>query len=270
MTKPFPSFENPPVIETALGVQFSPLVGWGVPHFGLFWSTIRDEYPRFQVVSPLATEIEGFGEETFGKPSAKLELVTEPDVRCWFVHASDERLLQLQRDRFIHNWRRCSGTGAYPRYGSLRPRFETEWRRFLAFLSAEGLQEPQVVQCEVTYINHIDRGGIWDSFADLGKLLSAFSQDLDVDFLPPPETALLNLHFIMPNQTGRLRALLQHALRGTDGAETLQLTLSAKGRPTGSSVEDILAWLDRGREWVVRGFAALTTEAAHDHWGRTE
>jgi len=48
------------------------------------------------------------------------------------------------------------------------------------------------------------------------------------------------------------------------------LTLSAKGRPTGSSVEDILAWLDRGREWVVRGFAALTTEAAHDHWGRTE
>ena len=46
MSADLPSFDAPPVNETVLGVEFTPLAKWSIPHFGLFWSRIRDEYPR--------------------------------------------------------------------------------------------------------------------------------------------------------------------------------------------------------------------------------
>ncbi len=39
-----PDYDVPPVIETALGIEFSPLEKWNLPHFGLYWNAIRQKY----------------------------------------------------------------------------------------------------------------------------------------------------------------------------------------------------------------------------------
>ena len=44
-----PDFNEPPVIETVLGLQFDPIESFNVPHFGLYWSKIRADYPTFDV-----------------------------------------------------------------------------------------------------------------------------------------------------------------------------------------------------------------------------
>ena len=42
---------------------------------------------------------------------------------------------------------------------------------FLEFLDASGLPCPQVIQVEVTYVNHLVRGEDWNSYNDVAKFL---------------------------------------------------------------------------------------------------
>jgi len=62
---------------------------------------------------------------------------------------------------------------------------------------------------------------------------------------------------------------LKPAIRDADGMEILLLTLTARGKPAGSELADVLEWLDMGRRWVVRGFADFTSQKMHTLWKRS-
>src|ERR1017187_6649118 len=96
-----PDYDDPPVVETVLGVQFAPLQGWGVPHFGLFWNEIKNEYPNFNVQPPLPGDV-GIGSRLDGgSPTGpQIQFTAGTPVRCWFFDPSRPRLIQLQNDRF--------------------------------------------------------------------------------------------------------------------------------------------------------------------------
>jgi len=271
MARSLPDFEDPPVVETALGVEFAPLEKWSIPCFGLFWQDIRNEYPRCQAHGPLGSQIEQFDAEgsSFAVPKLMLTAQQVPDIRCWFLETSGSRLLQIQRDRFVHNWRKPGSTSNYPHYETIRPTFEREWGRFCDFLRRESLGEPDVVQCEVTYVNHLERGKGWDSFGDVAKVLRCWSGSCG-EFLPSPEGMLLSVRYVMPDNRGRLHVNLHPALRKEDAKAILQLSLTARGRPDSSSTDDIMKWLDLGREWVVCGFTDFTSVNMHELWHRKE
>lgn len=264
-----PEFSEPPVIETLLGVQFSPLDAFTVPHFGLYWERIRDEYPKAEVQPPLRPIVERFGAEAqIGEVRSEVAFVTVPEVRCWFIDQSETRLIQVQRDRFIQNWRKVKGDEAYPRYRHLKPKFEEEWKRFCHFLGEEKLGDPGVDQCEVTYVNHIEIGRGLRSFGEIGAAVAYWSGTSFGDFLPAPETVSLNAQFVIPENRGRLYVAVRPAIRQRDPKEVLQLTLTARGRPQSSALEDIVKWFDLGHDWIVKGFTDFTTRRMHELWGR--
>jgi uncharacterized protein (TIGR04255 family) len=263
---PLPEYDRPPVIETVLGVQFPRLKGFSILHFGLFWNSIRAEYPVQEMKPPLGPVVEGFGVPG-AAPEVGIQLLTDPEARCWFIDRSGTQLIQIQHDRFIRNWRRVTGSDAYPRYAHLRPRFERDWSRYLDFLGQEGIDRPQVNQCEVTYVNHVPINVA--EFGEAHRVVRALSP-MSGAFLPSPETTFLNVRYVMGGQQGRLHVNLQPAIRLDDRSPILQLTLTARGTPRSSQLEDILAWLDLGHEWVVRGFTDFTNIAMHKSWGRTK
>lgn len=267
MASQLPDFEKPPLVETVLGVEFLPLAAWDVRHFGLLWQEVRAEYPDFQVQPPLPPTIERFGAEVFQQTPPTVEVVTVPDLRCWFIDSSGADLLQVQKNRFFRNWRKA-GSDRYPHYETLRPTFEREWDRFRAFLANNSIPPPDVVQCEVTYVNHLERGREWESFQDLARILTCWSSEQPFQYLPQPETAQVKLNLLIPDHRGRLSVALQHGLRRQDATEVLQLTLTARGRPAAPSTACIMDWFDLGREWVVRGFTDVTTRQMHTLWGR--
>lgn len=268
MSRSLPDFDSPPVIETTLGVEFAPIEKLSVLHLGLFWHQLRDEYPEYSVQPPLSSQIEKFGKESIQSFSPTFEIITEPNIRIWFIESTKNRLLQVQRDRFIQNWRKLAGIEPYPHYENLRPTFESEWFRFCSFLNAEGLGQPEIRQCEVTYVNHVERGAAWDSVADLPKILRCWTGATGKEFLPDPENINLRFSYQMPDRVGRLSINVQQVVRHSDTEEVLQLTLTARGRPKTSSSDDMMSWLDLGREHVVRGFADITTPEMHKLWGR--
>lgn len=265
---PLPEFGAPPVVETVLGVEFAPLGPWGIPHFGLFWHGIRGEFDRFEVQPHLSSQIEQFGDERGQPPPMFIDLLP-PQVRCWFISRDDKTLIQVQNSRFMLNWRKGDGQTAYPRYEqTVRPRFVSAWQSFSTFVKDHELGDIAVAQCEVTYVNHLEIGVGWKDATDIGEVFPMWAGKTLGEFLPPPERVHFGANYLLPGSLGRLRVTMQPAFRSSDGSEILQLTLTARGRPQSSSQSDVINWLDLGREWVVRGFADITSPKMHSIWNR--
>jgi uncharacterized protein (TIGR04255 family) len=264
-----PDFVQPPVDETALSIQFAPIPGFSILHFGLYWSRVRNDYPRFEIHQPITNVTEKLGSKFVPGRQPGIEFLELPEVRCWFVDESGNRLVQVQHDRLVHNWRKVTGTETYPRYPVVRSSLEREWHRFCDFLKDERLDQPKVNQCEVTYVNNIEYEKGWHGYGELDKVVAALATPKPTNrFLPDPERVSMQVTYRLEGDLGRLYVSFVPVIRGRDGKEVLQMTLTARGAPASSSISDVFGWLDLGRKWIVRGFADFTTEEMHKVWGR--
>lgn len=265
-----PDFQRPPVDEVALSLQFQPIPGFDVPHFGLYWQMVRAEFPRTEIRPPIQNVMEQFGPGAgFSRQQIGLALVEVPEIRCWYLDGPGNRLIQVQRDRFVSNWRKLTGHETYPRYPDLRAQLQREWLRFCEFLRSEKLDVPKVNQCEVAYVNHIEYGKGWNGYAELDKVVAALATPKAKNrFLPEPERINMGVVYPLGENAGRLHVAFSPVLRARDGKEVLQMTLTARGAPRSASEDDVFAWLDLGRKWIVRGFADFTTDTMQTVWGK--
>ena len=267
---PLPEFENPPVSEVALSVEFEAIDGWRPAHAGLYWARIKSEYPLTEAQPPLASQIESFGERLPQTPAVIFDMADANAIRSWFLSDDGTRMIQVQRDRFVVNWRKVIGTEVYPRYErEMRPRFAREWQRFEQFLQEESLGSLSARQCEITYVNDIPRGEGWNTPAERLSLFSPWWGKVSIGFLETPESVNVAGSFRMPHERGRLHFATQNVVRNRDQLEAVQLRLTARGSPEGQDLDGVLSWMDLGREWIVRGFADITSPSAHDRWQRT-
>ena len=129
---PLPKFDSPPVIETALGIEFAPLGKWKQRDFAEYWSGIRNEFPNLELHPPLASQIEAF-EQRPPIVAARLQFLPV-ELRWWLISDDGSRLIQLQKDRFVYNWRKGASSAQYPHYDeSIKPAFKDECNRFGGF-----------------------------------------------------------------------------------------------------------------------------------------
>ena len=276
MDAQLPDFSNPPVVEVALAVQFEPLTELRTPQIGLLWANFRDRFPKIEEHPPLDPMMERFGAPGPPKPSVHFEMMRRPPVpRCWFVSADGTELIQIQQDRFAHNWRKTSASGEpveYARYKHIRAGFRDELHDFAKFVTLEQLGALKPNQCELTYVNHIVSGPGWQHHGELGKILTLFETRYTDEFLPDLEEARVASAYVIPGPDGkplgRLRLSIDSAYRRADNYPIMVLNLVARGRPDGTGTEGVMKFLDTGHEWIVRGFAAITTPEMHKIWGR--
>lgn len=267
--EPLPDYERPPVIEVVCGIQYAPMKDFRATTFGLFWQTIRADYVTVEEVAPLSPVIEPLTSAP-APALAKLEFFDSPPLpRLFFLHREHEWLLQLQQDRFLHNWRKENEEDVYPRYPTIYGMFWDAWERFLSFLTNEKIGPPVINQLEITYINHIPAGQGWETLADLGKMFLDISWARSERFLPPPESVGLKWTFMLPDSKGRLHISLKHAVRVADNQPVLLCELTARGVPVSDDKTAIKDWFDIGREWIVRGFAdIIDLKTQREQWGR--
>ena len=92
-------------------------------------------------------------------------------------------------------------------------------------------------------------------------------------FLPAPEEAVLRWRYRIPGidgPAGRLYVTAQPSWRTADGSPVWVMNLMARGAPIGTGIDGAFEFFDLGREWVVRGFADLTTDAMQSYWERVD
>jgi uncharacterized protein (TIGR04255 family) len=192
--------------------------------------------------------------------------------RVWFLNKDGTRLVQVQRDHFIVNWRKLDTDVEYPRYVSSRETLVEELGHFQGFLEREGLGPIRVVQTELTYVNQIDARAADGSRKPLSQIFRVWSGDVPEGKLPRFEEASFHARYIMMRDGdkpfGRLHINLEPQLLVKDNAPAYALTVVARGAPLTPDVDGALASLDTGHEAIVEGFTAITTDEMHATWGR--
>ncbi len=265
-----PHFERPPVIETVLGVQFDPLPKLGSAHLGAFWKRLGSEWPNVTDAPPITPRFERFDDAgTWGEVGFPLKFTRDLSVRIQIRNAAGNRMIQVQNGRLHYNWLGGDG-GEYPRYREVRPGFDRIWEEFQRFLAEEALGETRLNQWEVTYVNQIPKGLLWNSPADWAKLFRS-PVTLSVGAAPVMlESFGGEWHYEIRPQRGRLHVLIQHGrLSGPASREVLRLTLTARGpiRGDGNDGLSLDDGLNLGRAVIVRTFKDLTSDKAHACWG---
>jgi len=256
-------FENPPVVETVLGVFFSPLHGYGALHQGVFWHRVRTRYPRYELMSPI-----GELEVRLGPQGLQSFQGLQPfPIRSLLIDESNAQLVQLQANGFLRNWRKVPGVPGYIHYDVMRPSFERDWIEFLNFLGDERLASPEVFEAQVTYINQFVRGFEWETYDDFRRILTEWIPFHRSDIISNLKLMSFHEAYQLKDGSGRLELVAQPAIR-QDGKEILQLTITAAGKPRSNSTEDLMAWLDSGHAAVVGTFVEATSQEAHKIWGR--
>ena len=126
------------------------------------------------------------------------------------------------------------------------------------------------VQCEMTYLNQIELGKPDEPLADVGSVLPDFQwRKLPGRFFGIPESFAWRTTFPLPDQAGRLHITMQAGARRQDGIPLLLLDLTARGLAQEHSQGALWRWFDLAHEWIVRGFADLTSEELQrDSWNR--
>lgn len=266
-----PDFDRPPVIEVVFAVAIDPLP-LSVMDLSVFaLERFGGEFPIRQEQPPLRMTRESFDSPIPQLGPSLALLAGQPPVRLWLQSADQTRLIQLQRDYLAANWQKAGGARPYPRYESVESFFSDTWDTTAEFAHTKGTAL-NPVQCELTYINQIEPGEMWSRHGQLSRVLRLVADP--VEFLPEPEDGQLAVRYRMQHEgrdVGRLYVNGVSAFRPADMTPVIQLTMTARGAPLAPGKDGMISFFRLAHEWIVRGFAAVTTDAAQANlWGRRQ
>ncbi len=266
-----PSYKNPPITEVVVGVAFRDAPSLSAAHLGELWaSRWEEDFPRVEEHPPYFPPIERFDAPILS-PSIALQFGETAPTRLWFVTRDGQELIQAQRDWFACNWRKVRPGSEYDRWPARRTSFEQRFREFEGYIRERGLGKATLLQCELSYINHVPLRDGLAGYGDLPRVLRLTSP-VDSDFLPTPEQIQIGATFTIRNEgeqpVGRLHVTAQPGTLREGGLRIFVLNLTARGAPEGDGLAGALRFLDRGRQWIVRAFTELTTQDMHATWER--
>lgn len=266
-----PSFKSPPVTEVVIGSRFQQAVDYSVVSVGQLGARLRElGFRTVQEQPGYDAPTERFGPGAM-VDQVSLELLTgPPPARYWFLNDSGDELLQLQPDWLAANWRKVAPKAEYGRW-------ESRWGAFSAWVDraeaavspGKGLDHNQV---EVTYINHIEPSGVWSSHSEASKVFT-FLQGASGAFLQAPEQVRIDEQFVMTHDgepVGRLHVTVVPGFRRSPAEPVFLMNLTARGKPLGDGREGVKRFAELAHEWIVRGFADLTTSDMHGAWERED
>jgi uncharacterized protein (TIGR04255 family) len=256
---PLSQYRKPPVVETALSIEFAPLPGWSILNYGTLWDDFRADYPTYEIqpfIAPGAIN------------SPQIYFAADPPLRCLFKNMEGSQLVQSRSGAFVKNWRARPGNEEYPRYATIRPSFVHDLEVFQAYLSRRGFPALEVWKCEVTYVNHLFQGQEWEDAASLSSVFPIIGPVAKDGLLDTPTNVRYAAGYELPDNNGSLQLELVTGL-STDGRPLIQLSITAAGAPTGSRIDDIMQWMDLGRYAVVKCFSEFTSvDVQTKAWGR--
>jgi uncharacterized protein (TIGR04255 family) len=266
-----PEFQRPPVVEVAVGLQFTRVSGLRGAHLGIFYEQLRATgfqlatIEEFPTLSPV---LEAFSPVP-GDPPFRIEVLNAPPLpRTIFTSTDSSLVIQLQNDRFICGWRKGDTGEAYPRFRAVADRFHSIWGMFQSFIVKDiGEPSPQVTQIEIAYVNDVFAAGT--TGAQLGDLVRMWRPVEDAA-LPKFESAeFLQKHVISDDDGPYARLHIAAAPASHDEDNVgIRLTLTFRGAPRGEGDNAVGAFINAAHEKIVRAFAAVTTEQMHVLWGR--
>jgi uncharacterized protein (TIGR04255 family) len=266
-----PEYARPPLVEVAASIQFETLRELDAVRLGLLWSRFREQYPHTETHEPLPAVVEAFDRVSarrIGFSAAQ----SFPTPRLWFVSIDKTRLVQIQPNRLIVNWRKLEGHNQYPRYDTLKSVLRDAIETLSKFCADESLGEITPDQAELTYVNHLNAAREESARAPVGDFMRCWSGEPSGFEPGSPEEAALRLQYVISLGSGarsRLYVELDSAYTGSERVPIYVFKLVSRGAPTQPTIASSLEFLDESHALIVNSFTQLTSDSAHTSWGRS-
>jgi uncharacterized protein (TIGR04255 family) len=248
MTKQKVTFDNAPVIEVVIGAQFDGKV-FNYKNIFDYYNQKKDEFTKIEANPPLPSTLENFESQSITK------ILSGFNSRYFFINDANNKLIQLQPDRLLYNWRKTENKIEYPHFDSVYG----EFKKVLNEL--EGLYniKEKINQLEVTYFDHIyiDDLGMKDyeldkifNFWNFGKSLKNFENRLTI---PQPEI------------NGNLNFMFQSGTKKDDKKKLIATEMTCRGIITKEQTLD--EWYNKSHDILLDFFLELTTDEIQQKWG---
>lgn len=254
-------FARPPVDEVVLSVLFNPLDRLLVPHIGEIWHEFKkDQFVHIMEQPPVPPAVEQFP-NSIGE--AQLHIDNVPTLaRIWFIHEDDSRLIQVQRDRFMFNWRKTESVQRYPGFSAIFDDFERFYSRFGKIIKTLEVGGIAPLQYELTYIDQLFHGDGWETLDDIGKIYNLFIHSQQSDsFWSGAESVILRTSFPVKDLHGRLHLTISSRVKIPQQQQTLQTDFTMRGFPENAEYDKMIAWFKAARNRIREKFANMFTEA---------
>lgn len=247
-------FSRPPVVETAMAVEFSTVPGLTVTDMVHLADKWADRYPARQEQPPLPPST-----PTGGGPVLPFGPIG--GVRLWCADEERSLLLQLQHDRLILNWRAAGATPQrYPGYQALEAEFALRWGQLASFIEEQGIAAPVPRLAEFTYVNVIEHAGA----TEVTKALMVMSPE-DTQ-LPGQESTIT---YATERQVGSASAKngILAVTANRDASERHWVLTVVTRMMNAESESDPLPLVATAHTYSREAFLATTTSEAQADWG---
>lgn len=263
-------FERPPVTEVSIGAVFGSVQGLSQVHVALFWDKIRQDYPNAEDQPPLPLDQES---PNPGGMQFNLSLgALLPLRRTVFSHRDSDRLIQLQQDGLIVNWRK--GKLPYPRYGSLRDDFEEILGKFIDIISSLNLPAPVFNQAQVTYSNvfELPRDGTFGTYVPNDTVqVGAYENDYILTAIREQSMWQSEVRFGDPVRSQGILTchLVRGGVQGTEGSDTDRVFFRQAFQSFNRTqeIDDFLRVCDDGHDLIVQNFSNLLSPRLRQQFG---
>jgi uncharacterized protein (TIGR04255 family) len=254
-------------------VQFTALPGFTAAHAGWFWKEYVEKLSdstgkewKQAVEAVRVNEVfEKFGSEDIWLPTSLNFTQGVVPPRTQIIGADLERLIQVQDNRFVLNWRKRKSQ--YPGYEALLTEFRDMLHAFESFCTEVGWRTPTYNQWEMMYVNQIKKGTMWDSAYNLNKIFPALTRPpVSAKHVPlsDEEAISADWRFTLVNRRGRLHIQIRQVRLQPSNQEVIQLTEIARG-----PVNETQSWeegVNLGHEAMRETFLAITSTEAQTLW----
>jgi uncharacterized protein (TIGR04255 family) len=272
MSNSLPTFDRPPVVETVLGFQFEPIPKLTTGHLGLFWKSLAEEWVSVAETAPIG-QTTGFVSAgpswlASGVPMIGIGAVRLPSMRLRMSNGAGDRMLQVENGWLVYNWRQRPGAQPYPRFDTIKTEFDRYRDAFEQFSNSNGFGVPKPNLWEVSYVNLVPKGELWNGPDDWPTLLPGLLGHAR----PSAASGLLSGDarwvFAIGGGKGQLLVQFEHGAMGVAAEqEIVVLRLIARGDVHDGSHDELESGFKLGHESIVTTFRDIAGPRALDYWG---
>ena len=189
-----------------------------------------------------------------------------PQICMRLSSKDDTRTIQFQANKLIGGWNR--ETLPKITYAEAKTEYDKRFLQLETFAAKHDLGKPVANLWELTYVNKILPGVLWQKPADWHRVLPGIFP-VGGPQVTGHEWATFNGSwlFVIPPQMGRIRVRVQKAVENATADVVLLLVITARCEIGESGAADWSSGIQLGHRSILKVFHDLASPEARQAWG---
>jgi uncharacterized protein (TIGR04255 family) len=254
-------FTKLPLVEVIFVIEFTEIQEFSSIHFGLFWETIKDEFPR----------------SADREPTYESEDITLPPLRrVAFIDNNNERMIQVQNNSFVYN---CQIINSPSNFETYFQRFAQRWLFFKNWCNEQFGESPNPLQYQFDCINVVEINHQWKDFKKSSSTFNFLNENWLKDSI---DLTSFKFQFIydMPDNLGIVKIIIDEFFQdlekesNPDDEENQNVVIfqfnAMSNELENDNQENLSEWYQSACNCIVKYFSELTKYPLKTNSGDTK